>query len=251
MLTVCRRRYILFSMIYVKNQIASSSVIGADAKLSYIGLFDVVEDAITECMGELHLDGVTVKREYNAFWVFTKNKIKLFDALVWGEKFTVESFVSSLSPAKMTVDTALIKTDGTLAAYSSCEMCVLDLTTGRIRRTSTVGIDDSFVVEKPRCAMSFERIDTDGLPQADEAVVRSTNVDYSRHCNNVEYLRFLFNTYSVEELTQLNVREIEVCYVAQAYEGDRLCIHKGVFDGCDVFSVRKDNVEIVKCLISR
>lgn len=238
-------------MIYEKQQLTSSSLIGSDAKLSYIGLFEVIEDAITECMGALRLDGVTVKREYNAFWVFTKNKVKLFGSLVWGERFTVQSFVSSLSPAKMVVDTALKNSDGALVAYSSCEMCVLDVATGRIRRTSTVGIDETFSVEKPLSNVSFGKIDDAELPQVDSVTVRSSNVDYSKHCNNVEYLRFVFNTYSAEELCALAAKEIEVCYVSQSYEGDSLTVCKTVSADRDILAVKKGNVTVVKCAISR
>lgn len=236
-------------MIYTKTQTVSSSIVGADAKLSYIGLLDVIEDAITEGMGVLKLDGVTVKRDYNAFWVFTKNNVKLFDTLVWGEKFVVESFISLLSPAKMVVDTALKKSDGTCVAYSACEMCVLDVANGRIRRTSTVGIDETFVVEKSMFKLEFGKIDDADLPQVDSVVVRSTNIDYSRHCNNVEYMRFLFNTYTAQELTQLPVGEIDVCYVAQSYEGDRLTVHKSTSEHCDVLAVKKDGATVIKCRI--
>ncbi len=238
------------AMIYEKQQIASSSIIGADAHLSYIGLFDVIEDAITEGMGVLKLDGVTVKRDYNAFWVFTKNKVRLFGTFAWGEKMSVESFVSFLSPAKMIVDTALKNADGALVAYSSCEMCVLDIATGRIRRTSTVGIDETFVVEAPQLQVAFDKIVDDDLPQVDTVTVRSTNVDYSQHCNNVEYLRFLFNTYTAEELQHMSVKEIEVCYVAQSYEGDALTVHKRAEPERDVLSVKKNGATVVKCAVT-
>lgn len=236
-------------MIYSKQQVVSSSLVGADAKLSYIGLFDVVEDAITEAMGALHLDGVTVKREYNAFWVFTKNKIVLFDSLAWGERFCVESFVSSVSAAKMTVDTALKRCDGTLVAYSCCEMCVLDLQTFRIRRTSTVGIGADFTVESPQYAVSFGKIDVADLPQVDSATVRSTNVDYSQHCNNVEYLRFLFNTYTVSELKSLNVREIEVNYISQAFEGDVLHVCKRQQGDVHTLAITREDKLVASCQI--
>ena len=236
-------------MIYVKHRVASSSLIDANAHLSYMGLFDVVEDAITEGMGVLRLDGVTVKREYNAFWVFTKNKIRLFGTFQWGEEFVAESFISALSPAKMVVDTALKRLDGFIVAYSSCEMCVLDLDTGRIRRTSTVGIDDTFVAEQPLCEIAFDKIDDSDLPQADSVTVRSTNIDYSRHCNNVEYMRFIFNTYTVAELDKLSVREIEVYYVAQSYENDVLTVHKSVSADCDILAVKKNGTTVIKCRI--
>ncbi len=236
-------------MIYTKSQIVGTSVIDANAKLSYIGLFDVVEDAITEAMGQLQLDGITVKRKFNVFWVFTKNKIRLFQRPGWGDPFTVQSFVSSLSTAKMVVDTALRRPDGTLVAYSSCEMCLLDIATGRICRTSAVGLGSDFVTEPPQCDVTFDKLDDADLPQVGTVTVRSTNIDYSRHCNNVEYLRFLFNSYSVAELDSLPVSEIEVYYVAQSYEGDALSVHKRISVEADLLSVKRNGATVIKCRI--
>ena len=236
-------------MVYKKQQIVGSTQVGANAKLSVIGLFGVVESSITECMGTLNIDAITVKREYNAFWVFTKNRIKILNSLTWGDTVCVESFISSLSSAKMVIDTALKTAQGELVAYSSCEMCVLDIATGRIRRTSTVGIDESFVVEQPQVNIEFEKIDDTDLPMIEAVTVQSTNVDYSQHCNNVEYLRFLMNTYSVEELVTRPVGEIEVCYVSQSYEGDVLTVHKQSSENADTLAIKKDGKTVIKCEI--
>lgn len=44
------------------------------ANLSVIGAFQIVEDAITEMMGNLNLDGETCVPKYNAMWIFAKNR---------------------------------------------------------------------------------------------------------------------------------------------------------------------------------
>ena len=238
-------------MIYKKQQIVGSTQVGADAKLSVMGLFGVVETAITEGMGMLKIDGLTIRRLYDGFWVFTKNRIKILKSLTWGDKFNVESFVSSISSAKLVVDTALKTEQGQIVAYSSCEMCALDVATGRIRRTSSVGVNENIVAEEPQMAIEFEKFDDAELPVVETVTVRSTNIDYSQHCNNVEYLRFLLNTYTVEELVNRPIREIEVCYVNQSYEGDELTIHKQSTDQRDTLSIKKDGTTIIKCVIER
>ena len=238
-------------MIYTKQQIVGSTQVGANAKLSVMGLFGVVETAITECMGAQHIDGLTVRRLYDAFWVFTKNHIKILKLLTWGENFTIESYVSGISSAKLVVDTALKNMQGEIVAYSSCEMCALDVVTGRIRRTSTVGVDESFVAELPQMSVEFDKIDDDNLPMEETVTVRSTNIDFSQHCNNVEYLRFLLNTYPVQELVSRPIKAIEVCYVNQSYEGDELTIHKLTTESRDTLSIKKDGKTVIKCAIER
>ena len=238
-------------MIYKKQQTVGSTQVGADAKLSVMGLFGVVETAITEGMGALKIDGMTVRRLYDAFWVFTKNRIKILKSLTWGENFQVESYISSISSAKMVVDTALKTMQGEIVAYSSCEMCALDVATGRIRRTSSVGVDEHIVAELPQVSIEFDKIDDTDLPMVETVKVRSTNIDFSQHCNNVEYLRFLLNTYDVCELVNRPIKEIEVCYVNQSYEGDELTVHKQATEQRDTLSIKKDGQTVIKCAIVR
>lgn len=237
-------------MIYQHENTVGTSVVDANAEMSYMGMFEAVEDAIAECLGMHKLDALTVRRVYNAFWVFTKNKIVVSGKLKWGDRYLVQSFVSSLSAVKMTVDTVIKNNDGQTVVYSRCEMCVLDVAEGRIRRISTLGVGKDFVVHEPLMNVEFDKIDDQDLPQVDSVTVRSTNIDYSRHCNNVEYLRFLFNTYTVEELKSLSVSEIEVCYVAQSFEGDALTVHKSVSPQKDVIAVKKNGSAVIKFCIA-
>ena len=238
-------------MIYTKQQIVGSTQVGADAKLSTLGLFGMVESAITEGMGVLHIDGLTVKRLYNAFWVFTRNKVKILGAAGWGDTVTVESYVSSKSAAKLNVDTAIKNSNGQIVAYSRCEMCPLDVATGRIMRTSAVGVDEHVVAEPAQVEVAFDKLDCDDLPVVEEVTVRSTNTDFSHHTNNVEYLRFIFNTYSVEELISRSIRELEVNYVSQSYENDVLSVHKKAGEHFDLFAITKSATPVIKCKMTR
>ena len=238
-------------MIFTKQQVASSNYIGADAKLSALGVFQLVENAITEGMAAQHIDGMTIRRLYNAFWVFTKNKVQILKSVEWGDELTIESFVSSKTAAKLCVDSALKNAEGQLVAYSRCEMCPLDAATGRIVRTSAVGVDDHVIAEPAQMDVVFDKLDCDDLPVVEDVTVRATNIDFSKHANNVEYLRFIFNTYTVEELISRPIRELEVNYVSQSYEGDLLSVHKSTTDSCDLFAVTKFSQTVIKCKIVR
>ena len=238
------------SMIYKKQQIISSNYLTPDVKLSELATFQIVENAITECMSAQHIDGKTIKAKYNAFWVFTKNKVQILDRANWLDVVTVECFISSKSAAKLCIDTAIKNADGVIIAYSRCEMCPLDGATGQILRVSAVGVGDDVVVEPAQMAVTFDKIYATDLPAVDVVTVRSTNIDMSRHANNVEYLRFILNTYTVAELAH-TISAIEVNYVNQSYEGDVLTIRKLASDASDVLAITKSDSIIVKCKIVR
>ncbi len=238
-------------MIYTRKSIAGGDVIGVDTNLSVVGAFGIVENGVTELMGQLHIDGITAKKHYNAIWVFTKNRMKRIKPVHWGEEYTVKSFIMSFSLAKLVIETAILNANGEIAVYSKTELCALDLDTGRIRKTSTVGIDDTFEKEPSLMELPFTKFPNADLPQSDSVVVRSTNIDFCHHTNNIEYVRFLMNTYSVEELLKNPVKEIEVCYLNQSFENDTLLICKSSDGNRDLLKIKKEDKTVVDCEILR
>lgn len=235
----------------IKHQKISSTITDSTANLSVIGIFQITEEAVTELMGELNIDGITAKREYNAVWVFTKNKVKIVQNIAWNEECTVICFISKITHASLCIDIGIKNKLDELCSYSRVELCALDLQSGRIRKVSTVGVDDGMMAETPMADISFTRFDAEDLPETDQVKVRYANIDFAGHTNNKEYIRFMLNTYSVREMETRPVREMEVVYINQSYENDILTVRKGSFQDKDIISVQKEDKIIVKSEIVR
>ena len=237
-------------MKYVKNQRVSASISDSDANLSVLGVFQVVQDAVTELLGKHNLDGITARKQYNCLWAFTRNRTKFFNAIPWGDdEFTVTAFISSITRATLCVDVSVKDITGTLCAYARVEMCALDLTTMRIRRIETVGNASAIQSDQPETEIQFTKYDITPSQKVDTVKVRSTNIDMSQHTNNAEYVRFILNTYSVKELTDRPIREMEVRYINQSYENNVLDIYKQSEQIKDVFLLTDGDKEIAKCEI--
>ena len=232
----------------IKTQKLNASMVASNESLSVIGAFQIVEDAVTECMGRLKIDGITVKREYNAFWVFVKTRARFFKKLGWGEEYTVCAFPSSSSLAKLYVDVEVSDKSGDHVLCARVELCVLDIATQRIKKVASVGVDESMLT--PATAeIAFGKFDDTSLSLIEQVKVRSTNIDHSHHTNNLEYLRFIMNTYSVAETEARTVKEMEINYASQSYENDVLDVLKSHGDGRDYIALQKDGKPVVKCEI--
>lgn len=233
----------------MKCQKVSASLTDYKANLSVLGVFQIMEDAVTEFMGDLKIDGLTAKREYNAVWVFAKSKIKFIKSIEWNKEYTVTCFISKISNVTINIDVVIKNAREELCAYSKTELCALDMNTGRIRRVSTVGVSENLAIEEPLTDITFTKIDTENLPIEDQVKIKFTNIDYAVHTNNVEYIRFILNTYTIDEMKTKPIREIEVLYLNQSFENDILTIHKGCFENKEVFSIEKEDKTIIKCEI--
>lgn len=233
----------------LKNQIVSASMTDTKANLSVIGTFQVIQDAITELTGKLNIDGATLKEKYNALWVFTKTRAKFIKTISWNEEITIDTFISFISVAKMNVDIEVKNQNGEVVLCSKTEMCALDIDTQRIRKLSTVGVDKSMLSNNKANEIVFTKFDGNNLPLVDSVKIKYSNIDFSHHTNNLEYIRLIMDTYSVAEVEQRQIKEVEIIYANQSFENDILDIHKASFDNKELIVLEKDEKTIVKCEI--
>ena len=221
----------------------------SQANLSVIGTFQIIQDAITELTGKLGIDGLTEKAKYNAFWVFAKTKVKFFKNLVWNQKVSINTFISQISLAKMYADVEVKDTSGRLAFYSRTELCALDLETGRIRKVATVGVTDAMLSHRKTMEVEFEKFDAENLPPLCNVKIKYTNIDFCHHTNNLEYIRLIMDTYTVKDMEQRQIKEMEINYLNQSYEGDELGICKRRDGDAEIFAIVKNLKPVVKCKI--
>ena len=232
-----------------KDRLAASSC-GADVRLSVEGAFRIVEDMVTELMGDQHIDGVTCMREYGGMWVFVRNRIEMPQQLAWMDEYTATSYISSFSKIRLYIDTVLQKADGSIALRSRLELCAVDLETGKIRKSETVGVGEKTPAEEPLFEIAYSKEKPVRGELIDEVTVRSADIDYCHHTNNVAYVRYFVNQIDADDLIERPVRAIEVQYAAQTYEGDKLSVYRcGSED--EAYVIEKDGSKVVSCIIAR
>ena len=217
-----------------------------NANISMLGAFQLIENASTEMMGILKLDGETCLREYGGMWVYVRNRIEFREKMHWLDEYTIESYISSIGGAKLKIDT-IIKTNGKIAVASRAELCALDKETGKIRRTSTVGINEKIIAEPTETDVVFEGFNYPLSKLIDTVVIRSSDIDFNKHTNNIAYVKYICNQYNTPERAKIPIKAIEIQYVNQTFEGDTLEIYR-----CqdNVFSIQSNGKTVVNCIIN-
>lgn len=233
-----------------KKQWVSISTMDTEGNLSVLGTFELIQDAVTELMGLNKIDGRTARDVYNAIWVYVRTRVKFFKKIAWKEDYTVNAFFSCISVAKINIDVEVKNAAGEMAVYSRTELCALDISTQRIRRTFTVGVNNELLTAREIPAMEFTKFDDAELHTIDTVKVRSTNIDFAHHTNNTEYVRFIMNTYPVDAIEKMSVKEMELVYSGQSFENDVLNVKKSERQGKHLVTLEKDGAPVIKCEIS-
>lgn len=234
-------------MIYTKRQTTYTSRAGANTEMSLIGAVQIIEDSICEYFKSLDIDEINLKTKYNTIWVFTKNSVQFVRHLRWDEDFEVSCAITENTSAKIVVDTVLKDVNGDIAVQSKTEICLVDLATLRLKRIDSTFLGEDFVPSPVIANMNFIRPSMIDNPRLiSNIVVPSTAIDYCGHVNNVEYIRFILNTYSAQNLKR-RVRRFDISYISQSMEGESLDIYKSSKGDEDIFEIKSKSKNIARC----
>lgn len=234
-------------MIYQKQTYVSGSMCDGKLKLSVIAADETVENAVTELMGDLGIDGIVAKAKYNAMWLIVKNNIRFIRRPEWRERFTVRCYISKHSSVKLNIDTAAVGENGERLFEARTELCAIDLETGRIRKAETVGFKAEMAHGEPLEGLGFTRFPKDEPSFVESVTVRSTSLDYCWHTNNIEYVKFILNDFDAEFFKTHEFAELEIHYSNQSFESEQLDISKISTPDCSFYFIRRNGEEIAKC----
>ena len=242
-------RFRSFGMIYTTGKVISASLLNSKSELSIIGAFQLVQDNVTDLMGELKIDGLSTKKNYNAMWVISKNRVQFKKSPFWNDNVTVESFISNKSLVKLTIDTIVRDENGEICVCARTELCALDIATGKIKKIAEVGVGDNIEKHDSNVEIQFGHFENDLSNKLETCEVRSTNIDYLHHCNNIEYLRFILNVYKEKSLH--DIKEMEMMYANQSFEGEKLDVYKSSNGNVDHVYLKRGDDFVIKSEIVR
>ena len=237
------------------RQIIGAGACDPNGCLSILGALTIVEDMVTATLDQMGINGIKMRSAYGALVVFSKNHVQFLQPIKWQDQVTVTCYISSKSLARLNVDVCVKNKAGQIAMYARTEVCAVDIESARIRRLDTVGISEHLKVYAPLHTMEWNTFSGAGT-LVDTVKVRTGNIDYAGHTNNVEYIRLLLNTFTLEEWRGGIVpRELQIVYANQSFLGDSLSIYcenrqsDGATSSERVYTIKKDEQDVLRCAL--
>lgn len=171
--------------------------------------------------------GIDALRQQGMFWVLSKMYVEVGKPARHKDVIRVTTWPHKPNKAIFERSFFVSLGDETCAKALS-RWCILDINTGRILPTSQImhkqeELIDERAVECPDWRISS--IEEKSEPDF-EIRISHSEYDLNYHVNNVKYADYVFNCFSIEELSSRRVKSLQINYVKQSHEKDVLRFYR-------------------------
>ena len=211
--------------------------------LSIAAALDVFQDTAT-----LHADhfdiGPAGMERRNYFWVITKTRLHINRMPRMMDDVRADTWIQRADRASCERDYSISCGDETLV-YGRSIWAVMSHDTGRLVHMKGLYPDDIDFSDAPPDDRPFLKISRsfDDAEIIGSHTVRSADIDLGGHMNNVNYVRAMLGCFSSVELRAMDIRELELNFISQTYEGEtlRFVKHGGQGPGLEIGALNSED----------
>lgn len=210
-----------------KEEVLLTSKLDYAGKLKAAGLFDLFMDLAAEQAAYMNV-GYEDMLAHRAFWLAVRTRVRIYRTPGLQDRVKVKTWPGK--PGMVKCDRFYSLTmDGETLAEGRTEWVAQSIDDGRVLKRDAYGYPEDLAPLPERvCDGPFTRFKEKPDPENLHAhyTVGSRDIDTGRHMNNVAYVHMLMGTFSVAELEEMDIAEVEVSYSAACREGETLAVYR-------------------------
>ena len=189
-----------------------------------------------------------MKNKNNAAWVVSKTKVHFNKYPTWKDVIYGRSYTTKVKPIRVEMETTFKNKHDDILFVTKQESCVIDLDTRKIKKIDTVNYPYDMEIEYNLINEPFLKLNEEFSQKnfVYSQKVFSTDIDYSRHTNNVSYVRYIVNTLSCNFLDNNQITDFEIHYINESMEGQTLKIYKKEKQNSINFLIKNEEKEVVR-----
>jgi len=229
-------------------------------RLSPVMMLTLFEEIADEHAIELEIDAPTLRKRDKAYWVVRQVKIELNDVIRDHDNIVVKTWPAEANGFRCGRSYQIFKsneyrvasnereadldclTKDDIAVSAFAEWVLIDSETKKIRPADSIKNPDIQYIKEKAVTTPFRRF-KNIFTEDDfvyERVVHTCEIDVSHHTNNVKYCAMLLDSFSVKELEEMNIKELEIYYEAESHEGDVLRIYRKAVGNGWQLAIKRD-----------
>ncbi len=224
---------------FSKELRADYSLMDFNFGLSITGAFDWQQDIITEFLGSLGSDNKSMSEKCGAAWVVAKTKLKIFRMPKWQEPVFARSYTTRLTGVAFDYEIAFRSGEGELLFVMKSEVCAMDIQKRNLRRISSVLYPTDMECTDGVFTDAYRKPCTAETEWAYGYKVRSGDLDYTRHFNNVNYVKLALNALSPKFFDENRVTVLDIRFARECLYGQELEIFVGDTSVSKIFEIKR------------
>ncbi len=198
----------------------------ADGLIGLKGAMHYFQDIHTWFMHSLHKGNDELPEKYGSAWVYTRCLVSLSRKIDYTDKITLRTWMEPYRrPVLVNVDMLLCQ-HGAVAAMGKIENCVFSLERQRPQRLSAIEFPECVPEEIPNSIPDFIPLEktAEGMTEMYTRTVRYSDLDKSDHMTNLRYIDMFQDAYDKAFWDSFDARQMEICFLSQAREGETLSV---------------------------
>ena len=233
---------------YKRNYQINYTEVDQNLKLGLVSAIIFHQNMGTEYFESFKSDNVVLKNKNNAAWVVSKTKVHFNKYPTWKDVIYGRSYTTKVKPIRVEMETTFKNKHDDILFVTKQESCVIDLDTKKIKKIDTVNYPYDMEIEYNLINEPFLKLNEEFSQKnfVYSQKVFSTDIDYSRHTNNVSYVRYIVNTLSCNFLDNNQITDFEIHYINESMEGQTLKIYKKEKQNSINFLIKNEEKEVVR-----
>lgn len=223
----------------------------SDGLVSARGYFAYFQDIAAGLYSRMGKGNDKLPARYGVSWVYSKYKLKIYGKADYDHIIHIACWVSKLDSVRSWQEMR-ITCGGEVLCEGRLESCVVDLKAKKIEKISRIELPADLAEGNPTVG-SFERRlkPGDDLQYRCSHTVTYTDIDLSRHMNNLRYVEMFLNAFDLGFYDEHTITDFEIHYINQAYYGEELRVF-GEQNGDEhrLYAFNKDDALVSACIIN-
>jgi medium-chain acyl-[acyl-carrier-protein] hydrolase len=200
---------------------------GPDGRLNIYSLFNYMQDIASEHAIRLGFGRDDLMKN-NHFWVLSRMYAEINEWPLWEDKIIVKTWPNGTDKLFAMRNYEVFFPDGRHIASGTSSWLIIDRTTKRIQRPGELLTQFSYLFEAARSpvrsAGKLEEL-LDGKVLSSKFQVSVSDLDVNLHTNNVNYLKWVYNTYDLNFVINHYPGSAEINYLAESMVKDEVVIY--------------------------
>ena len=213
--------------LYKKDYKVEINQVDFKGKIKLSSLFTYFQDVAGLHAENLGMGRKVLYEQHGVIWVLVRIRVDIIKYPKWKDIITVETWPQE--PSRMGFDRDFLVKDneGNIMAKAVSTWVVIDVESRKLMKTKSVYTGYPPIIEKRAIDCKLGSLNSKGqLEMSYKRTVRYSDIDINGHLNNVKYLDFIMDSFSLEEHRSLNVKSIEISYSNESLPGDTITIYK-------------------------